>query len=161
MTITISMRKKLAALGVGAAVIVGTGGAVAWAQSSSPGSPATTASPATSTSPAITASPASRDAAVADGARLQAIARRSVHADLVVKDKDGTYVTITIDRGTVTAASATSITLDRPDGKQVTLAVTTDTKVRGVASVAALQTGKAAVVLSRSGTATQIGQRKA
>ena len=92
---------------------------------------------------------------------MQAIARRSVHADLVVKDKDGTYVTITVDRGTVTAASATSITLDRPDGKQVTLAVTTDTKVRGVASVAALQTGKAAVVVSRSGTATQIGQRKA
>jgi len=80
--------------------------------------------------------------------------------DVVVKAKDGSYVTVTFDRGTVTAASATSVTLQRPDTNQpVTLAVDTNTKVHGVASAADLKVGQDAVVVSRSGTATQIFQR--
>ena len=157
MTIHLSMRKKLAAVGVGAAVLLGTGGAVAWAQTSGP-TPTTT--PAT-TAPASAAAPASKPAATVGRPVIRAVARRTVHADLIVKDKSGAYVTVTIDRGTVSAVNATSITLDRADGKQATLTINNDTKVHGVASVSAVQTGKAATVVSRDGTATQIVQAKA
>jgi hypothetical protein len=78
-----------------------------------------------------------------------------------VKDKTGAYITVTFDRGTVTAASATSITLSRADGQSTTLTIDANTKFHGVASVAALQTGKPAVVMSRTGTATQIFQKAA
>ena len=53
------------------------------------------------------------------------------------------------------------VTLDRPDGVSVTVAVTTDTKVRGAASADELAVGKAAAVVSQSGTATTILQRPA
>ena len=157
MTIHLSMRKKLAAVGVGAAVLLGTGGAVAWAQT--PGSSSTT-TPGTTAPPAA---PANQKPAadVGRGPVIRAIGRRTVHADLVVQDKSGAFVTVTIDRGTVSAVNATSITLDRADGKQATLTINNDTKVHGVASVSAVQTGKMATVVSRDGTATQIVQAKA
>lgn len=141
MTFNLSMRKKLVGLGVAATVLVSTGGAVAWAQGGS-------GSARDSTASVGEARPA-----------IQAVARRAVHGDLVVKDKDGAYVTVTFDRGTVSSASATSITVDRPDGQQVTLTVDADTKVHGKASAAEVETGKAAIVVSRTGTATQILQR--
>jgi hypothetical protein len=153
MTIHLSMRKKLAAVGVGAAVVLGTGGAVAWAQTSG-GSSTTVAPPAA-------AAPAQKPDATVGRPVLRAVARRTVHADLIVKDKGGAFVTVTIDRGTVSAVNATSITVDRADGKQATLAINSDTAVHGVASVAAVQTGKTATVVSRDGTATQIVQAKA
>jgi hypothetical protein len=158
MTIHLSMRKKLAAVGVGAAVLLGTGGAVAWAQTSGP--PSTT-TPGTTAPPAA---PVANQKPAADAGRgpvIRAIGRRTVHADLVVQDKSGAFVTVTIDRGTVSAVNATSITLDRADGKQATLTIDTNTKVHGVASVPAVQTGKMATVVSRDGTATQIVQAKA
>jgi hypothetical protein len=156
MTIHLSMRKKLAAVGVGAAVLLGTGGAVAWAQTS--GSSSTT-TPATTAPPAAPAN--QKPAAGIDRPGVRAIGRRTVHADLVVQDKSGAFVTVTIDRGTISAVNATSITLDRADGKQAILTINNDTKVHGVASVSAVQTGKMATVVSRDGTATQIAQAKA
>jgi hypothetical protein len=143
MNLTISTRKKLAALGVASAVVLGTGGAVAWAQTGGSGD--------TTTTPAASADHGGR--------RIRPLARHGVHGDIIVKDKTGAYVTVTFDRGSVTAASATAVTLDRPDGQSVTLAVTADTKVHGAASAAELTVGKPAVVVSRSGTATQIAQR--
>jgi hypothetical protein len=152
---SISISKKVAAIGVAAAALAG-GGAAAWAQSTGgPGGPA----PTTTTAPAKSGAPA---AAPGIGlARLRAVARRADHGDLEVKTKDGTWVTITFDRGTVSAASPTSVTIDRPDGHQATLAINSSTKVHGIASVADLKTGKAAIVVSRSGTATQILQKAA
>jgi hypothetical protein len=155
MTFQLSLRQKLAAVGVASAVVLGTGGAVAWAQT---GGTSTTTPPASAAPPAA---PAPSTGAKGAGALdLRGVARRSVHGDVIVKDKSGQYVTVTFDRGTVTAASATSITLTRPDGPTVTLTVNADTKVHGPASAAAVATGKDAVVISRSGTATQILQRK-
>jgi hypothetical protein len=152
---SISISKKVAALGVAAAALAG-GGAAAWAQSTGgPAAPAstTTTAPAKSTVPA--AAPGIRLA------RLRAIARRADHGDLEIKTKDGTWVTVTFDRGTVSAASATSVTIDRPDGQKATLAINSSTKVHGIASVSDLKTGKAAIVVSQSGTATQILQKAA
>jgi hypothetical protein len=153
MTLNLNLRKKLVAAGVAATVVVGTGGAVAWAQTSGPST--TTAPPATA------AANANPNASAATGLPfLRTVARRVIHADLIVKDKDGQFVTVTVDRGTVAAVNAGSITLDRPDGKQVTLTINGDTAVHGVASVTAVQTGKAAIVASRNGAATQILQAK-
>ena len=149
---SISISKKAAALGVAAAALAG-GGAAAWAQSTGgPGAPA----PATTTAPAKSAAPAAPGIRLA---QLRAIARRADHGDLELKTKDGTWVTVTLDRGTVSAASATSVTIDRPDGQKVTLSINSSTKVHGIASVADLKTGKAAIVVSQSGAATQILQK--
>jgi hypothetical protein len=150
MTIKLSLKQKLVALGVAGAVVLGAGGAVAYAQSGGDGgSPSTTAPAAESSKPADVPAKA-----------LRPLARRAVHGDVVVKAKDGTFVTVTFDRGTVTAASDTSVTLQRPDTNQpVTLTVNADTKVHGADSAAALQVGKDAVVISKAGTATQILQR--
>jgi hypothetical protein len=150
MTIKLSLQQKLAALGVAGVVILGAGGAVAWAQTGGD-----SGSPSTTTPAAAPATPA--DVPIR---ALRPLARRAVHGDVVVKAKDGSFVTITFDRGTVTAASDASVTLQRPDTNQpVTLTVDANTKVHGVASASALQSGKDAVVISRAGTATQILQR--
>jgi hypothetical protein len=150
MTIQLTLKQKLAALGVAGVVILGAGGAVAWAQTGGGGGASSTTTPA--------AAPA-KPAEVPMRA-LRPLARRAVHGDVVVKAKDGGFVTVTFDRGTVTAASDTSVTLQRPDTSQpVTLTVDANTKVHGVPSASALQTGKDAVVISKAGTATQILQR--
>lgn len=52
------------------------------------------------------------------------------HATWVAKDKDGTYVAHNAIHGTVTAVSATSITVKAGDGVSQTYAVTSSTKVR-------------------------------
>jgi hypothetical protein len=145
MTIKLSVKQKIVGLVVAAATVLGAGGAVAWAQTGGGSTPSTPAATQTADVPAKA---------------LRPLARRAVHGDVVVKAKDGSYVTVTFDRGTVTAASATSVTLQRPDtNKAVTLTVDANTKVHGVASAADLQVGKDAIVISRSGTATQILQR--
>jgi hypothetical protein len=56
--------------------------------------------------------------------------RRLAHGQFVVKGKDGRFETHDIIRGTVTAVSATSITVQAQDKKSETFAVTKDTKVR-------------------------------
>ncbi|HEY1281395.1 MAG TPA: hypothetical protein VGF22_17080 [Acidimicrobiales bacterium] len=150
MNLKLSLRQKIVGLAVAGAVVLGAGGAVAWAQTGGGSSP--------STAPAAPA--AGAQAADVPLRALRPLARRAVHGDVVVKAKDGSYVTVTFDRGTVSAASATSVTLQRPDTTQpVIVTVDANTKVHGVASVADLKVGQEAVVVSRSGTATQIFQR--
>lgn len=85
---------------------------------------------------------------------------RTDHATVEVK-RHGTWVTLELDRGKVTAASATSVTLARPDGTSVTIAITPSTKVRGVSSAAALVIGHGARVVSLGGDALLVGQHTA
>jgi type IV secretory pathway TrbL component len=61
-------------------------------------------------------------------ARLRALLRRAEHVELIVRGKGGSWVTIVADRGTVTALSATSIVISRPDGVSVTAALTAATR---------------------------------
>ncbi|MGH9286244.1 MAG: hypothetical protein ACRD0M_11325, partial [Acidimicrobiales bacterium] len=51
----------------------------------------------------------------------------AVHGELIIRQPDGTFAPAVLDRGTVTAASATSLTLQRPDGPTVTVALTAAT----------------------------------
>lgn len=100
-----------------------------------------------------------------DGARHRGGGRgfpglhRAVHGDLIVRGADGNgFENVTFDRGEVTAVSASSITIKRPDGPSVTKAIDANTKFRGVQSAAEVKTGKPALVVSKGNTATQIAQ---
>lgn len=86
--------------------------------------------------------------------------RRAVHADLVVRGRDGKFENVTLDRGRVNdATDASRVVLDRPDGKQVSLQLTAETRYRGVQGAAQLRKGEAATVTSRDGKALTVGQR--
>lgn len=73
---------------------------------------------------------------------------RGVHTEISLIRADGTTDAFVVDRGKVTAESATSVELERKDGVSVTLALNAGTKVRGD-----IQVDKGAVVFSRGGTA--------
>ena len=75
----------------------------------------------------------------------------AVHADVKFIKADGTTDGFSFDRGSVTAASATSVTIKRADGPSVTKAISADTKLRGKLAVG----GKAAV-FSKGSAATLI-----
>ncbi len=87
---------------------------------------------------------------------------RAAHAELVVPKKgvEGQWETVVVDRGKVTAASADSISLQRPDGPTVTIRVAASTKVRGAASAADLAAGREVVVVSAGGEARSVVARR-
>ncbi len=65
----------------------------------------------------------------------------AVHADVKLIKADGSSNAFSFDRGQVTAASDTSVTVKRADGPSVTKSISADTKLRGKLAVG----GKAAV----------------
>lgn len=109
---------------------------------------ASTASP----TPAPTAAPTAKS-----GTPGRSLLSRADHATVEIK-KGGKWVTVDVDRGNVTAASTSSITLSRPDGQSVTLQLSSSTKFRGkeATSASALKTGVRAVVVSQNGAATSV-----
>jgi hypothetical protein len=154
--------------GVIAGVLLLSGGAMAWA-AAAPARPAvvvaaadptpTTPSTTTPASPAPNAPKAPRGPRAIlglPGLRLG----KAVHGTVTVQDQNGNWVEVTFDRGQVTAADATSVTLKRADtpDKPVTIAITPDTKFFGVSGATSLQTGKQALVVSKDGKATFVFQ---
>lgn len=70
--------------------------------------------------------------------------RNTLHGEIAVKTKDGTK-TIAVQRGTVTAVSATSLSVKSSDGFSQTWVVNTKTKVRvdgQASSASSLKTGE-------------------
>lgn len=153
-------RKRLAAAAVTTTILAGGGGAAALAATSSvPAAIIGSANLAASTSPAPAAHHAHAHAH-ARRARCEGLLARSDYATAQVK-QHGHWVTVTLDRGTVTATSATSITLARPDGQSVTIPLTAATHYRGVAtSASTVQTGRRATVVSEAGTARTVMEAK-
>jgi len=143
---------------LGILVLVGAlmaGGAYAWAQTSdtSPSAPTSATSPA--------GAPSGQQAPAAQGKAGRAgILRRVVHGDLVVRGKDG-FQNVTYDRGTEDGVSDNALTITRPDGKKVTVKLTSTTRYRGVKDASQLQAGKQTLVLSKDGNALMVGQRSA
>ena len=85
--------------------------------------------------------------------------RRAVHGDLIVGGEDGKFENLVFDRGLVNQASdATKVVIDRPDGQQVSLALTAETRYRGVRDAGQLRKGEPAVVTSRDGKALTVAQ---
>ncbi|HZR90953.1 MAG TPA: hypothetical protein VFA44_00930 [Gaiellaceae bacterium] len=77
-----------------------------------------------------------------------------VHLEVTVLRADGSTISTVLDRGQVTAVSATSLTLGRDDGVSVTFALNADTRIRGHLTV-----GGRALVLSRAGAAVRVFAR--
>jgi hypothetical protein len=146
------MGKKIAAVAATATLALGGAAAVASADSGSGTS--------TPTSP-----PASAAATTTPKKAHKGLLGRADHGEVEVRVKgdDGkpTWVSVTFDRGKVSAVNQGSITLARPDGQSVTLQLSPTTKYHGVTGWQQIATGKGALVVSRSGAATQVLQRKA
>jgi hypothetical protein len=87
----------------------------------------------------------------ARGKKMKAGLFGAVHADVSFIKADGSTDSFSFDRGEVTAASNTSVTIKRADGPSVTKSISADTKVRGTLAVG----GKAAV-FSKGGAAQAI-----
>ncbi len=154
--LTNSKRRVAAAIIVGGTLVAG-GGAAAYAASASTGSPSTGS---ISTGSPSTGSPSTGSTSTAPGAARaehRSVLKRADHASLEVRDQ-GRWVTINVDRGNVTVASTTSITLARPDGQSVTIALAPSTKYGGkeATSAAALKTGVRVRVTSINGTALRV-----
>jgi hypothetical protein len=140
------LKRNLAVLVLVGALLAG--GAYAWAQTSdtSPAAPTTTAPKSGQQAPA------------ARGQRAKGLLRRVVHGDLIVRGKNG-FQNVTYDRGKEDGVSNNTLTITRPDGKQVSVKLTSDTKYRGVKDASELQTGKQTLVLSKDGNAVMVAQR--
>ena len=75
----------------------------------------------------------------------------AVHADVKLIKADASADAFSFDRGEVTAASDTSVTIKRVDGPSVTKSISRDTKLRGTLAV-----GGRAAVFSKGSAATAI-----
>ena len=75
----------------------------------------------------------------------------AVHVDYRLLMRNGSTRALALDRGTITAASATSLSLKRADGPTVTFSLASSTKVRGTVAVNAR-----ALVVSQNGTALRV-----
>jgi hypothetical protein len=142
MTFHRNTRRRIAvAAVVGSTLLVG-GGTVAFAASNPSPSPSASSTPST--------------APVKHSTR-RTLLDRADHATLEVR-RHRQWVSITVDRGNVTALSATSITLRRPDGQSVTIALAPTTRYRGkeASSATALKTGVRAQVISMHGIAIAV-----
>ena len=137
------MWKKIAIAGGVCAVIAGVG----------------TAALATSGSSSSAKASATSSASVAQHQAGKAM-RHALHAQWVTQDKDKSFVTHDAIRGTVTAVSPASITVQSLDKKSQTYTVTTDTKVRvrtngkgAKGAIGQVHTGDMALVIG-TGTST-------
>ena len=79
------------------------------------------------------------------------LVRAGVHADVSLIRADASTDAFAVDRGKVTASSATSLTLARADGKSVTFSISSTTVARRMITV-----GRPALVFSRNGAAFRI-----
>jgi hypothetical protein len=146
--------RKSAIAAAGAVVVLGAGG-TAWAVDASSSAPAatSTSAPPTSTAP----SPSSGHATHARKAK--SLLERADRATVEVKVK-GQWVTYDIDRGHVSAVSASSIALQLPDGTSVTEAITPTTRFKGVTSASSVVVGHVATVISTGGNAIEVEQAR-
>src|SRR5918999_3007041 len=79
----------------------------------------------------------------------------AIHGDLLVRGENGTTRTVTFDRGKITAISAGSITIERPDGVSVSKDLTDQTAFNGTPRDQ-LQGGMGVVVVSSGDTAERV-----
>jgi hypothetical protein len=75
----------------------------------------------------------------------------AVHADVTIINAQGQSQSVTWDKGKVTAKSDSALTLERKDGKSVSLAINQNTKIR--VKDGSLDVGDMAIAFSREGSA--------
>ena len=133
-----------------AVVVLGTG-AYAWAQ----GAPQR---PTTSTVGPGAAQPNAGGGGAGAARRARPFARRAVHGDLIVRAKQG-FENVAFDKGEVVRHSATSVTLKRADGVEVTKAINATTRFRGISPAGEIVDGRPALVVSKGDAALLVAQR--
>jgi hypothetical protein len=89
--------------------------------------------------------------------RLVRLARRAVHAELIVRTRDG-YRTIDIDRGTFKSDASGTITIVRPDGPTVSASLTKSTRYPGLTQ-SQLKPGDRVVLVQSGGNALAVRAR--
>jgi hypothetical protein len=139
-----------------ATVVLGAG-SYAWAQGA-PERPTTTAAGGAATGEDRPAAEGQRRRAHGGLHRAGGLGRRAVHGELIVRTKDG-FATVTFDRGEVLRHGATSITIERPDGVEVTKSIDGDTRFRGIGSADEIVDGRPALVVSKGDVAVLVAQR--
>lgn len=154
------MLKKIVIAGSAAAVVLGAGTAALAASNSSSSSSSPSSSAGSST--------AGPQAKGKHAGKARDELRRALHATWVTRDGKGstTYVTHDAIRGTVTAVSATSITVKSADNVSQTYTVNSSTKVHSraagkgaTATISSVKSGDKVLVAgtgTSSLTATQI-----
>jgi hypothetical protein len=151
-------RVAAAATAVALAVGGGTAAVAAVASASgSAGSAVLSSATASSTAPATSGHSAGTRRPGRKGHHRGGLLRRTDHATAEVRIK-GQWVTLELDRGTVTAVSPSAITLLRPDSRSVTLHIDSTTKFNGATSSTEVKTGERATVISDNGTAERVLQ---
>lgn len=113
-------RWKLIAAGGTAAGVVVLGGGVAY------GAATGTSTSATPAGPQAASATATQNA---NGHQRRPLVRRAVHGTVTVRTRKG-FKTIKVQRGTVTSASATRLTVTSPDKVTQTYTMNGDTRVR-------------------------------
>jgi hypothetical protein len=116
-------RNRALAIAGGVSVVALAAGGVAYATTPSTPAPAANTPAATVAATAKLGLGAYRP--------LVRLARHTVHAQLIVKTKNG-YETVIVNKGTLEKVSATSITLKRPDGPVITTYISSSTRFRGL-----------------------------
>jgi hypothetical protein len=146
------LKRNIAILTI-AVVVLGTG-AYAWAT----GAPSRPTTSALESNRARSGAASGRGAAGRPFRRAHRLGGRAVHGDLIVRGRTG-FENVAFDRGDVVRHSATSVTLKRADGVEVTKAISGDTRFRGIASVDNLVDSRAAIVVSKGDAAVLVAQR--
>ena len=83
------------------------------------------------------------------------VLKGAIHGDLLVRNQDGSTRTVTFDRGKVSSISASSITIERPDGVSVSKDVNDQTVFNGTARDKVMS-GLPVIVVSEGQTATHV-----
>lgn len=85
---------------------------------------------------------------------------RAAHGEVIVPNGEGGWQEVTFDRGQVDAATdGSKIVLDRPDGPEVSVTLTADTKYHGIEGAADIVEGRPALVVSKDGKAIHVVQK--
>lgn len=83
------------------------------------------------------------------------VLKGAIHGDLLVRGEDGATRTVTFDRGKLTAITADSITIERPDGVSVSKNLTDQTVFNGTPRDK-LQAGMRVAVVSSGDSAERV-----
>jgi hypothetical protein len=150
------LKRNIAILTI-AVVVLGTG-AYAWATGAPPRP--TTSAGQTGTAVQTNRAQGATGLGAAAGAarRAHRLGGRAVHGDLIVRGRAG-FENVAFDRGVVVRHNATSVTLKRADGVEVTKAVNGTTRFRGIASADKIVDDRPAIVVSKADIAVFVAQR--
>lgn len=138
-------------VGAAAAAVAVAGGAGAFVLVSGAFASASMPQPAATTAAATSAHHAK--------AKKHGLLAHSDYATVQVK-RHGQWVTYVLDRGKVTAVTSAQITIARPDGTTVQIALSSSTKYKGVSGESGIAVGHHASVISTGGSAIRVSQMK-